>query len=353
MKTWALLCALALLPLYSLNRYESYLDKGVKNPPKWMVKEIQSAEFKQKGKPKYPGKSVLNRCLYVQIKNGKIKTSTYSKKPQSPFRVRQAVAFLKLLNRNKKLPDLKFVLSLEDGFTQKLDTNLPVLAYAKNINEKKCFLFPDYSGCTGFWPENVKIKKANHRVLWSKKIDKVFWRGSTTGGVFNKDNWRTFPRAILVLMSMKHPNWIDARFTNLCQGAEEVEEMEALKGEFVQPEDSLKYKYLIDVDGNTCTFPRLFWILASNSLLIKHDSPDVQWFYAALEPNVHYLPCKRDLSDLRKVISWARKNDKKCEQMMKNGKKFTETHLQLNHTLLYTYLLLDHISRLQKNQIKT
>lgn len=66
----------------------------------------------------------------------------------------------------------------------------------------------------------------------------------------------------------------------------------------------MKYKYLISIDGWTCAWVRPCWILASNCLLLKQESPKVEWFYYRLHPYRHYYPVANNLSDLLDVFSY-------------------------------------------------
>lgn len=62
--------------------------------------------------------------------------------------------------------------------------------------------------------------------------------------------------------------------------------------------DHLKYKYLISVDGNTCAWQRVPWIMLSGSVLLLVETDMEEWFYADIIPYFHYVPIKNDLSDL-------------------------------------------------------
>ena len=48
------------------------------------------------------------------------------------------------------------------------------------------------------------------------------------------------------------------------------------------------------------------------------------WYQSLLEPFIHYVPVKPDLSNLVEMIEWCKLNDKKCEVIAKNGKKLAE-----------------------------
>jgi len=56
----------------------------------------------------------------------------------------------------------------------------------------------------------------------------------------------------------------------------------------------VKYKYLLDIDGNTCTWPHCYELLLSNSVMFKQESKDIQWFYRGILPYEHYVPISND-----------------------------------------------------------
>jgi hypothetical protein len=62
---------------------------------------------------------------------------------------------------------------------------------------------------------------------------------------------------------------------------------------------------------------RLPYLLAGDSLVFKMDSEYYEHFYKELEPWVHYIPFKKDLSDLQKNLEWAKANDKKVSSEVK------------------------------------
>jgi hypothetical protein len=55
---------------------------------------------------------------------------------------------------------------------------------------------------------------------------------------------------------------------------------------------------------------RLPYLLAGDSVVFKMDSEYYEHFYKELEPWIHYIPFKKDLSDLEKHLDWAIANDK-------------------------------------------
>ena len=104
--------------------------------------------------------------------------------------------------------------------------------------------------------------------------------------------------------------------------------------------EQLQYKYQLLIDGNSCAYSRSYWQLFSNCVIFKQSSPDIQWFYGALQPYVHYIPLEQDLSDLVEKILWARSHDDEAKTIMLNARNFAEANLTREQVHYYLYLVL-------------
>lgn len=72
----------------------------------------------------------------------------------------------------------------------------------------------------------------------------------------------------------------------------------------------IQWKYQINIDGTVAAY-RLPYLLAGSSLVFKQQSSYHEHFYGDLQPWIHYVPFKRDLSDLERQLKWAIANDEK------------------------------------------
>ena len=72
--------------------------------------------------------------------------------------------------------------------------------------------------------------------------------------------------------------------------------------------DFLQYKYQINIDGTVAAY-RLPYLLSGDSAVLKHDSVYYEHFYKQIQPWVHYIPFKKDLSDIVEKIKWAQTHD--------------------------------------------
>ena len=113
---------------------------------------------------------------------------------------------------------------------------------------------------------------------------------------------------------------------------------------FLSPEEQSKYKYIINVDGHVSAY-RLSLELDYGSVILLSDSKYRLWFRNLMKPFKHYVPIKKDLSDLIEKIEWCNQNQKECEEIIKNCKKFYKKYLSKSSMLDYLQNLFIKISK--------
>ncbi|KAF7345843.1 CAP10 domain-containing protein [Mycena venus] len=196
-------------------------------------------------------------------------------------------------------------------------------------------------------------------VRWENKKSTIYWRGSTSGGALDGQNYHSFPRVRVVDMSLRRPELIDAAITRLqnCNPDPNNSEHavcleEEIRGEYnvetpSQPrEEVYKYKYLLDLDGNSFS-GRYFGLLRSGSLVFK-SSTFSEFFDDWLIPYVHFIPVLPDLSDLEKKIEWAIENDEEARQIQANGLEYATRVLTDNQLDCYHISVFLEHARLQQ-----
>ena len=298
----------------------SYLLIPVFCSADWMLDQIQEdlKPFKKNGvngshlKQFVQQASSHNLLVHIKIRKGKVFSYSPAAVIHTEIESRLNIVhqFFKALAKDYKIPNIDFVVTLHDGVSfngEDFNADLPLFSFAKN---KQCpsILMPDFealSECN----ENLKIcEEASKAYPWKTKKEVIFWRGATTGGLFEIGNYLQFPRSKLVLLSRQNPQWLDAAFTALVQSTPDVYNLLLAQtrplAEHTPIKNHFAYKYLMDVDGNSCTYSRCRWILLSNSVLIKPDSKNIQWYYKALKPWVHYVPVQSDFKDLEGKFKW-------------------------------------------------
>lgn len=334
--------------------------------PIWMANRVHQ-EFKIFEKLKISTKELdrLNHHRHVIryiIKNNKIETilsNEYLNNNPSKHTIDSRVDFFtRALNEISKLvelPNLDFLVDFGDG--PSIDG--PVFAICKHKYSQTIILIPgpEYLSTLEDWRDS--IIKGSQVWPWEKKFSKAFWRGATKGalykgetkeaGVYTLGNLDNFPRFLLSRLSKNNPDLIDAKFTDLVQINQEAAQYIinlGLNSNYYPIIDNAKFKYLISVDGNT--YPTsLSWQLFSNSVILKQDSPYIQWYSNELKPFVHYVPVAHDFSDIINKIYFLNDNQDLCLEIIKNANNFANNNLQYNDILYYIYLVLIEYSKYQ------
>jgi hypothetical protein len=200
-------------------------------------------------------------------------------------------------------------------------------------DDRRVTLIPDLTFWhqRGYFYDREQVRKLKLR--WSDRTPVAFWRGSSTGPhSISAETFPKLPRFRLCSLSLTRlRGLLDARFTAIVQDDDEAdaERLRQLAQSLnilaprVLQEEFARYRYLIDIDGNTNSWSLLLK-LAMGSCILKVQSPYRQWYYGDLRPWKHYVPIRADLSDLEGKILWCRKHDGDARQIAEEGKRFAD-----------------------------
>lgn len=90
-----------------------------------------------------------------------------------------------------------------------------------------------------------------------------------------------------------------------------------------------KYKFLIDIEGNGYS-GRLKYLLWSKRPLLLVDRPHKEWFFKHLKEWKHYIPVKRDMSDLIEKTLWCYQNYEDALKIAESAYVFSTQYLTRN-----------------------
>lgn len=282
------------------------------------LSEIGSRSFTNKEllKKFYELSGKGQRVLYCKIRNN---SSEWIKSEiRNKGRNEDVFQFFDELSKKYTLPDTDFILCIEDGFHG--DSDVPIFTFAANWKSKKnVLLFPDFEALFG--QDNDKLLQYSQSYPWEKKINKMFFRGASTGGIDPNDPCLGNDRVRLIVFSHYHPELLEADFSSVFspQIGELMSRLQKPIVPFLPVADHFLYKYLIDADGNSTTYSRCRWILSSNSVLLKVSSDLTQWYYKILIPYENYIPIRQDLSDLEDIYQWLTTHDEHAREIAMNG----------------------------------
>ena len=201
----------------------------------------------------------------------------------------------------------------------------PGLAYCDSRPE--FFLIPDciYVPSRGY----SFAREAYERdcVAWQNRRPVGMWRGSTTGIPSKPGDWMSLPRIKLCEISRKYKGTglIDAGISSVVQFTDpgvisEIKDSGLISG-FMPWQHWNRYKYLIDIDGNSSPWSNLFQRLLTGSAVLKVESPSGyrQWYYDRLVPWANYVPIASDMWDLMEKIEFLNRHDALAERIGQRG----------------------------------
>ncbi len=130
-------------------------------------------------------------------------------------------------------------------------------------------------------------------------------------------------RETLMAIGKANPTLIDA----VDATAEYDWRTHSYAGRFVTLAEQIhSHRYMIDVEGNGFS-GRLKLFLHSGRVVLLQQHPWHEWFFPLMEPYRHFVPVKRDLSDLVDRIEWLKANPQREREIADEAQRFARTHL--------------------------
>ena len=195
-----------------------------------------------------------------------------------------------------------------------------------------------------YWADKV-LYKARKDYSWDEKTNKLYWRGSTTGGFSRNGGWRRQHRQKIVksingldktnilelsaadakkewnLKEVPKPDFqelFDVQFSHV--GQCDPGDCEAQKEFFklakpAAQDDAWGYKYLLDIDGNAFS-GRFYAFLKSRSLTFKM-AVFREWHEEWLRPWLHYVPLTLNGAEYVEVLRFFEKEEEGKTQAVK------------------------------------
>lgn len=220
----------------------------------------------------------------------------------------------------KHIINKSFGLFLDDAFPTLSDS----IAFSPPANRNNIAIVDPITINNHFYIDGIRRMLSFSRP-YSDRQESVYWRGALTGQValtsdLEKDEYISsvfdrLQRTILCYLAQRYPDLFNCRITSANQWlySEEIEARLACDELLAEPdpfERNLEFKYLIDIDGNSNSWPGFFMKLASGSCVFKIESPCnfFQWYYKYLTPWKHYVPVSSDMSDLQEKVNYIRRN---------------------------------------------
>ncbi|XP_041054964.1 protein O-glucosyltransferase 3 [Carcharodon carcharias] len=246
------------------------------------------------------------------------------------------------LTRKVRLPNVEFYVNVGDWpleTRQMKDNPLPIISWCGSEDTADIVL-PTYDitrstleTLRGVTNDLLSIQ-GQTGPAWCNKTEQAFWRG--------RDSREE--RLKLVRISRNNPELLDAGITAYFFFREEEKELG--KAQLISFFDFFKYKYQVNVDGTVAAY-RFPYLMLGDSLVLKQDSKYYEHFYRSLKPWKHYVPLKRDMSDVIERIKWVKDNDAEAQKIARSGQALARELLQPSSLYCYYYIVLQEYAKRQ------
>lgn len=276
----------------------------------------------------------INKLVKFTVKNRKVTSTTlvsdyvYAK---DAFKTINTI--ITSLAKQGYIPDCEFIISLNDYLvpTGKNNTPVAILSFAKDTTvpiEQNTILIPDWMNVL-YWDRlKGRIKYAKKIYPWQNKRSLIHWRGGCADSLGHRNK---------LLELNDQLTFLDVGMT---QGV-------AKQAKFIDPEQSLLYKYQISLDGARSTWERIIWQMYSNSVMLKPKSTQIQWFHDGLIAYQNYVPVNNiDKQDIINVYKWLTTHEDKVQDIIRNANEFAEENFKTEDFIAYYALVLREYGKL-------
>lgn len=184
------------------------------------------------------------------------------------------------------------------------------------------------------------FSRAQAAVPWHQRIPKLYWRGTVAG-------WKSNSRGRVVILGRLHPDLIDALPQRLVNDAW-TESVPESQGGWTDFSDAMRrgspgnatevfsYKYVINTHGNGNDWSNRFRsLLSTGAAVFKQESSLYEFWEWGLKPWVHFIPVRRDLSDLPQLLQWAQQHDAEAKKIAEAGVRYVQSNVRYDDALCY------------------
>jgi Glycosyl transferase family 90 len=207
----------------------------------------------------------------------------------------------------------------------------PLIAYTRTSPRRPRERHP-----ATLWPlpyhVNVARQGLHDAEPFRDKLARAVFRGALSGPLRNEPKRGRTSRLALVSRWRRGPDaprWVDLGLTTVpphvaaafaARPAEERAEVAACMRPQMRLEELLHHRYVLCVEGADVS-TAFGWVLASHCVPF-HPYPFAYevWYFRGLEPWRHFVPLRRDGSDLRDAYDWCEAHLEECEAIAEAGR---------------------------------
>ena len=130
-------------------------------------------------------------------------------------------------------------------------------------------------------------------------------------------------RSVLLELGRVHPDVLDVQQVDWVAGADQGPLQTAAGNALTLEAQARRWSALLDVEGKGYS-GRLKLLLHSGRPVLVQDRPWREWFWDSLVPMEHYVPVRRDLSDLVARARWVQRHPLEAAAIGRAGQKLAQ-----------------------------
>jgi hypothetical protein len=236
---------------------------------------------------------------------------------------------LLLLLRKVKVPDVDFVLNCSDYPVNPKcgDKDAPVVSMCGSTLHRD-IIVPTYTLAQAV-SGRIRVDQAA-ALPWEKRKNLLVWRGTDS----NRDRFKFN----LIANSQEFEGLTDVGINKMVR----VKHDPAIHGPVKPGMPQRKfgdYKWIANIDGAVAAY-RMPAVAALGSTIVKQDSHYLEHWYRKFEPWKHYVPMRKDFSDLAYVLQWLQTHDAEAKKIGESGRQFALANLTPDSILCFWYSFL-------------
>lgn len=147
---------------------------------------------------------------------------------------------------------------------------LPIIAYNRHYNDQNVLLIPDSEYLLNEFNPYIRKVISNDIIPWESKESIIYWRG---GRHINEGYTYLIDQKFNGLFSLYgldriHPRELITALTRNDGFVPDISNILDSSYDYSPLSNALKYKYLLDIDGQVSAWSSLFWYSYNNIVLL-------------------------------------------------------------------------------------
>ena len=224
----------------------------------------------------------------------------------------------------------------------------PTLCFARDPACENAIVFPDYYQMFDY----SGLLEDDDFIEFEDKLPKVLFAGTTTGSLDPALNRRV---QACIWSSQKQASQnqkYDMKLTSVCQMTVETLsdycrsipiDVNAILAPHVSKEAHFRARYLLNIEGNTCSWNRLPMIMNTKGVTLHMDSfAESLWYYPMLRSGRDYVRVEK-VEDLPGIVDELEKDVEKCKRISENAREFVKKHCTSSAAAEYAARLLERL----------